>query len=386
MVDPVPMSRGGRPAWTSTRAVGILLEVNARGPAATLTASAAVIRPRRGRPSAPIAARRSSAPRRRARSASSSRSSSSTSRGSPRQRTRRTPRTCATPSAVPRRRPRADRGLRRSRGEVHRGRCDGGVRGAGGAQRRRRASRARGSPGARGGRGVARAGLLARGACGGEHGRGDREREPTGRRRSARDRGRGEHGVTAAVGRTRRRPGRRAPRHVGRRGTQSRTRSFLRRREGQGRTDRDLARDERDLGAGRTAGDARPVRRPDARGRPDPLGVAPGDGRLEAAPGHRRRVAGHREVAAVREIAAEVGAGGGRFAPGTVSAVRGADRVPRRDPARAAGLRDLRLGLTAGRPRQARRGRRARSFRPRRARTRRATSGCCSGSERASRE
>ena len=129
--------------------------------------------------------------------------------------------------------------------------------------------------------------------------------------------------------------------------------------KGQSEPDRDVARDGRDLGAGRTAGDARPVRRPDARARPDPLGVAPGDGRLEAAPGHRGRVGRHREVEAVPRDRR-----GGRrrwraLAPGSVSAVRGADRVPRSDPDRATGVRDLRLGPTAGRRRQARRGRRA---------------------------
>ena len=286
---------------------------------------------------------------------------------------------------LPRGRPGADRGLRRSGGEVHRGRGDGRVRGSGSAQRRRGASRARGPAGARGGRGVARAGLCARGACGGEHGRGDRQREQARCRRGARDRGRGEHGVPAAVRCARRQPGRRRRDPAG-----DAKRNRLRGassvgREGQGEPGRDVARDARDLGAGRTARAAGPVRRADARARPDPLRVASGDARLEAAPDHRRRDDRHREVAALPRDR-----GGGRRrwrppGPRALPAVRGADRLPRCDADRATGVRDLRLGPTGGRTRQARRGRRPARPALRRARTRRATSGCSSGSGPASR-
>ena len=155
-------------------------------------------------------------------------------------------------------------------------------------------------------------------------------------------------------------------------------------REGEGEPGRDVARDARDLGAGRTARDARPVRRPDARARPDPLGVAPGDARLEAAPDHRRRVDRHREVAAraarsprrskpMEGACSAVDACRTRSGPATTPRRRSSDRrsgSSTRTPGRSHATSSTRASPG--------------SCRPRRARTPRATSGCCSGSAPAS--
>ena len=285
------------------------------------------------------------------------------------------------PERVPRGRPGADRVVRRERREVHRGRGDGGLRCSGRARRRRRAGRAGRASRARCGGGPR---LGARGPGGGEHGRGDRPRRGGGGR-SHRDRGRREHGGPAA-GRRPRRPARGRGRDPARDQERDRLRAASGiGREGEGEPRRDVARSACDRGARGTAGDARPVRRPGPRAGPDPLGVAPGHARLEAAPGHRRRADRHREVTALardrrggrrrwRSPASVVAACRTRSGRATTPRPRSSDR--RSGSSTPTRRRSYARSSTRASPV---------SCLPRRARTRHATSGCCSGSVPASR-
>ena len=258
---------------------------------------------------------------------------------------------------LPRRCARADRGVRRRPREVHRRRGHGRVRRSGRARRRRRAS---GPAGLRVLEAVAelRASGVALGA---------RAAVNTGEAVVTWVAATPARRLRSATSSTRRRgcsrPHPSAASSSGRRlaarpGTRSRTSRCRRsRRRGRRRRSRPGCASAAG-GAGRAARHARPVRRPRARARCRPLGLAASDGRPAAARRDGGRPAGDRQVAALPRARARSSRGGVASAR-PVRAVRGADRLPRLGAARPSGVRHLRLRPGAGRAREARRGRRA---------------------------